>query len=76
MCDKNQAIYNTWLVYWNIRCKWLKVFKTFDVWLKKLNHIFNDDKYYYFFLIYTKQPLSGYTTLRKTLHIKKVNKAF
>ena len=38
--------------------------------------IFNDDKYYYLFLIYTKQPISGYMTLRKTLHIKKVNKAF
>ena len=31
------------------------VFNTFDVWPKKLKHIFSEDKYYCLFLIYTKQ---------------------
>ena len=36
-----------------------------------MTHIFNDDKYYCLFLIYTKQlTLSSSMTIRKTLHIK------
>ena len=31
------------------------VFNTFDVWTKKLNHVFNEDKYYCLFFIYKKQ---------------------
>ena len=56
---------------WNIWCPQVKVFKPFNVWPKKLNHVFNDDKYYCLFFIYTKQPsLSSSMTVRKTLHIK------
>ena len=48
-----------------------KVFKTLDVEPKKLNHVFNDDKYYCLLFIYMKQlSLSSYMTVRKTLHIK------
>ena len=59
MCDENQAIDNRIIPpYVTGTLKHLMhmtlVFKTFDVWPKKLNHAFNDDKYYCLFFIYTK----------------------
>ena len=44
---------------------------------QKMNHIFNENKYYCLFLIYTKQlSLFSYMTVRKTLHIKSWTRLF
>ena len=41
---------------------------------QKLNRVFNDDKYYCLFFIYTKQPSPcSYMIVRKTIHIALLN---
>ena len=42
------------------------VFKTMDVWPKKVKHVFHEDKYNCLFFIYTKQLTpSNYMKVRK-----------
>ena len=45
------------------------IYHLYDLKAKKLNHVFNDNKDYHLFFIYTKLlSTSSYMTVRKTLY--------